>query len=336
MFDPKQCPHCGETFIPRTRRHTICGKKECVNARNRKYYKNNTVECVCSICGIVYAATGQQLKDKCPECAKVTKEMAYKNPYTQRIRCIRCGAIIKTVQKINFIVGWSKEDLYLGTCEKCKERIRKQQSLRMKLNNPTYGGKVLTIEEWEQIDRQRQYYQSEEYKEKRKKELSKQFSKRMKENNPMKNLETREKVSTTLKEGYESGRILKCLGKDHWSYVGGPRNIRQYLRRCITDWVKYLIQQSNYTCQECGKRGSHLHVHHCTPFIQIVEMGCQQLNIDINTVEFRDNNYQTLEQWVRDYHWGNFQVGIVVCRLCHDRIDKQYNAPKHLKEEGNT
>lgn len=72
-----------------------------------------------------------------------------------------------------------------------------------------------------------------------------------------------------------------------------------------------------------------MHVHHKVSFANLVDKGIKELNLDIKSIEFRDDNYQKLEQWILDYH-NTHDIGLVVCRKCYAKVDKHYYAPKKL------
>ena len=138
------------------------------------------------------------------------------------------------------------------------------------------------------------------------------------------------KTSKTLKSRYADGTIKKYYGKDNWLYKG-TRTIKGYLRLCLGDWIKSNLIRTDYTCEICHKRGGTLHVHHKEQFAKLVNNGIKELNLDINNLEFRSDDYQKLEKWILDYH-NSHDIGLVVCQKCHAKVDKRYFAPKKLYE----
>ena len=325
----KICIICGEEFVSRDKRKIVCNKSSCLKAYGHIQYKNKTTTCICSICGNTYEATIKQSKNKCKDCIKKTKNYTTKETFEQIIGCKFCGKPIKTV--IKHKSSRSAKQLNWLICDDCRKLHAEQKKQYMRLNNPSYKGNNLTLSTYKEKQELKEYYQSEEYKIKRRQEIKEKISKNMKENNPMYNKETCEKVSKTTRTRYETGEIKKVFGKDHWNYKGS-RTIKGYLRLCLGEWIKNNLVRTDYTCEVCHTRGGILHVHHKEPFADLVDRGLKELNLDINTMEFRDDNYQKLEQWILDYH-NTHDIGLVVCRKCHAEVDKRYHAPKKLYED---
>ena len=72
---------------------------------------------------------------------------------------------------------------------------------------------------------------------------------------------------------------LKISGKNNWNWKGGITPKNKLLRRSkeFIEWRKQVFERDNYTCQECGKRGSELHPDHIKPFAYFPE-----LRFDVN------------------------------------------------------
>ena len=320
----KTCVICGEPFVSRDSRTKICKNPECRKIFGHDKYKNNTKTCICKMCGNTYQATGKQKKDMCKDCIRKTRNYT-SITFEQIIGCKYCGEPVSTT--IKHYSSKTPKQLNYVVCDSCKQLSRARISLSMKLNNPSYS-KALTQEEYDKKQASIKFHQTEEYKTAKRQEIKEKCSQRMKEHNPMYNKETSKKVSKTLKARYETGEIKKVYGKEHWLYKGS-RTIKGYLRLCLTDWIKSNLIRTNYTCEKCGRRGCTLHVHHKESFADLVDRGLKELNLDINAIEFRDDNYQKLEQWILDYH-NTHDIGLVVCRKCHAEVDKHYYAPKKL------
>ncbi len=328
LYD-KICVICGQPFRCRDKRTEYCSN-QCRKALNRQKYKNKTIECICDKCGIHYQATQKQLKHRCSECTKKYKIYTTTKMFQQNIVCRHCGKVIKVIPK-HYSSKYAL-DLKILVCDECKKLSRQNSSYRMKLCNPSYS-ENLTDEQYRIKQQLKLYKKSDAYKQQRKKELSKQFSQRMKMNNPMYNPKTVNKVRQTIISGYKSGKYKKYLGKDNWNYKGN-RSISNYLRLSLNEWRKNNLIRTDYTCECCNIRGGYLHIHHKIPFRDIMQMGLNQLNLNIDMLEFRNEAFNRLEQWIVDYH-NNNDVGIVVCRKCHARIDNKYYPPKKILEEGN-
>jgi hypothetical protein len=71
-------------------------------------------------------------------------------------------------------------------------------------------------------------------------------------------------------KGYQAGHkpYVMMFGSDNPSWRGGITPINKKIRNSkeYSDWRKSVFQRDNYTCSECGVRGSKLHAHHIKPF----------------------------------------------------------------------
>ena len=322
------CEICNNTFISRDSRSICCDNPKCKKLLGHIKYKNNIVECICKNCNLTYNATTKQSKEYCSKCIKKIKPINYKNKVIQKRCCHYCKKVLITVEKN--VTRKIPEYLYILTCDECKQLLRKQYSDKMKLNNPSYEH-PLTLDEYNIKQKEKEYYNSEEYKLQKSKETKEYLSNRMKENNPMYNKCTRKKVGDTLKRKYKNGQIRKHYGKDHWNYTG-TRSINGYIRLCLGDWRKSNLIRTDYTCEYCHIRGGTLHIHHIIPLREIINIGINELNLNVDELEFRNDNYQKLENWILKYH-NEHNIGLVVCRKCHAKIDEKYFAPKKLYEE---
>lgn len=319
------CVICGESFVSRDSRTKTCKNPDCQRKFGHESYKANTKTCICKMCGVKYQAAHKQKKDMCKDCIKKTRNYTTDVTFEQIIGCRYCGKPITT--EIKHYSSRAAKQLNYALCDECRQLNKDKISHSMKLNNPSYN-KALSQDEYDKKQKLIKYHQSTEYKTKRKQELKEQFSQRMKENNPMYNKDIRDRTSKTLKARYADGTIKKHYGKDNCVYKG-TRTIKGYLRLCLGDWIKSNLVRTDYTCEVCHKRGGTLHVHHKEQFAKIVDKGIKELNLDSNNLEFRSADYQKLEQWVLNYH-NTYDIGLVVCRKCHAKVDKHYYAPKKL------
>lgn len=324
----KICEICGIEFQCRDSRTRCCDSPQCKKALQHKKYAESTKECVCSICGKSYFATGKQKKDCCPDCTRGKGTYKYKEMYEQQIVCRQCGALVKVVYKHK--THNPVPILAAATCESCKLKNYEASSLRMKLKNPAYQNNVI-YSEAEYLQKKENELQEKltpEEKEIEKLKFQARTSERMRQQNPMKNPEIVAKARNTARERRKAG-LYTNDGTKRKDYKG-TRGIKQYLRIKLADWRIKNFERTNYTCEICGTRGGMLHVHHTTKFSTIVEEFAAKLQLDLKLVEYKSEDYLQLEQLVLDYHNTN-NIGVVVCESCHDTIDEAFHKQKKNK-----
>jgi hypothetical protein len=89
--------------------------------------------------------------------------------------------------------------------------------------------------------------------------------------------------SPTFKHGKDNinfGRKTATVtGENHPNWKGGITPINHKIRDSLKmrEWIKKILERDNYTCQICGTRGCHLHIHHIKSFSNFSE-----LRFDIN------------------------------------------------------
>ena len=84
--------------------------------------------------------------------------------------------------------------------------------------------------------------------------------------------------ASSLVRGYT--KSCHCLaqetrrGKNHWHWMGGITPESEKIRKSIEYriWREAVFQRDNWTCQDCGKRGTYLHAHHIKPFARFPEL----------------------------------------------------------------
>lgn len=65
------------------------------------------------------------------------------------------------------------------------------------------------------------------------------------------------------------GKALPERSKEnHWNWQGGIAKLNDAFRHSLEYkmWRRAVFIRDNYTCQECGQRGDHLHADHIKPF----------------------------------------------------------------------
>jgi hypothetical protein len=123
-------------------------------------------------------------------------------------------------------------------------------------------------------------------------------------------------LGNTKKLGYrfpEETRIRMSeenRGENSSQWKGGITPMRRMIRESFEyrEWIKKVFGRDNFTCQECGARGTYLHAHHVKQFSQILE----------------ENNITTLEEARNCKELWDINNGITFCKKCHRK--------KHFKE----
>lgn len=103
--------------------------------------------------------------------------------------------------------------------------------------------------------------------------------------------EVREKMAKTMFKGghvtWNKGKpFLQIRGEKHPLWNGGS-TLRQQQRTSLEakQWRKAIFERDNYTCQECGVRGGHLHVDHIKPWCAFPELRFELSNGRVLCIE---------------------------------------------------
>ena len=252
----------------------------------------------------------------------------------QKVICKECNRLIK-IQEKNGTIKKIKSTIF-DICDDCKNKKKEinkiKSSNRMKLNNPMFNKKTVN-----KVSKTlRRLYEEKckklniepkpiQYKDPNKKPKTKEeISERMKRNNPMKRPEIVEKMKKTIKERIKSGQITYKKGSESPLYKGN-RPLNKYIRDHLKYWVKDQLQSANYTCQKCGKQKTTLHVHHNIPLFKIIEEFLTKYNITNKNLLSDEKLLVKFTDDIIKYHYNTKDLGIVVCKNCHDQIDKRYH-----------
>lgn len=90
------------------------------------------------------------------------------------------------------------------------------------------------------------------------------------------------------KQGNTTGKHWKAKnttkmgikGELHWNWKGGKTPKLRLLKNSISwkKWRKLIFERDNYTCQDCGKRGIIIHLHHLKSFVKFEELRFEIIN----------------------------------------------------------
>lgn len=317
----KKCIICGKD-LTETKQNKLCLNKNCHETWNRLKYSKKEFKHICKLCNKEFITVGcGEKRVLCDSCKLIKIPHVYKKVIEQNVVCGCCGKVLYTQTKMG---SRAKSQIIGGTCDTCKLLHKNKMSNRMKLNNPSYNGKKLTVKEYNKIQKEKEI----------KKELLKKkkiinrikSSERMKLNNPMKNPETAQKASQTILSRIKDGTLKYKRGIERKGFKGS-RTILQYFRFYLKNWRKENLLRSNYTCEICGKHGGKLHIHHKIQLSKIVDGIAKDFNIDLSKLEYGSDDYIKIEEKLLEYHRSN-DIGLVVCADCHDKIDPHYHKGK--------
>lgn len=332
------CMICGCDISDLPPQSKICKKEECHKIRSKQLYDNAQVKKICTCCGNEFIGTQKQLV--CSDCKKTRYIRKVQNTpqITQNVYCENCGTHIETLQKYKTVHIYETVYKLCNNClTKKKEENYKHSSERMKKDNPMFNEETKAkvsntirnnyIKKCNELGIEpRKHYIRPEVP-----ETKEDLIKRMKENNPMFNKETVEKMKKTYQQHIADGIIKYKKGSEHWLWKGN-RELNGYVRVALRKWVKHMFENAQFTCQHCGKTHTELHVHHTKPLRNIISEFLDKNNY---TIEYMNSivgsqEYINFIQEIVDYHFQeNENIGIVVCPECHNKLDPYYNQKKY-------
>lgn len=289
------CPYCKEP-MPSGRRADMlyCGKAECRNAKSRDLYLARSSKKACRLCFRPFQGRDKQID--CPECAKKRYERVKFRTYVQESRCRHCGLLLRADMK--YITAAPQPIRRVEVCGPCHSKSSAASKFGPKNPNWKGGKKKARMT---------------------KDEVSRSFSRRMKRSNPMKNAETKRKMSETLKKRHKLGWIRFPTGPAHWLWKGN-REPSFVIRARIKPWVKDVLKRDQFRCILCGKKRG-LEVHHLRSFKDIVEEERIRLGLGrLSTLDVSSEDFQRLCQAVFEAH--RLSDGETLCDECHSKKDK--------------
>lgn len=100
--------------------------------------------------------------------------------------------------------------------------------------------------------------------------------------------------------------FLRMRGESHPNWKGGFTPLRRRIEGTFKyrQWRSDVFTRDDFTCQNCGRRGGKLNVHHVKPFAYIMEL----------------NDIKTFEQAMDCEELWDINNGITCCKECHSLI----------------
>jgi len=123
----------------------------------------------------------------------------------------------------------------------------------------------------------------------------------------MKNLSTIEK----MKKSKLGKPAVHSTGDKNWRWKGGitPLRMKIWTSFKSRQWRSDILSRDDFTCQECGKKGCRLEVHHIKRFAIILE----------------EYKIVTLQQALECDELWNINNGTTLCIDCHNKTKGWYN-----------
>lgn len=99
-------------------------------------------------------------------------------------------------------------------------------------------------------------------------------------------------------------KSIAMTGAKHHNWKGGITPLNLKIRHCFLyrQWRSDIFTRDDFTCQECGQRGSKLHAHHNKQSFKYI---------------MAINNIKTLDQAENCEELWNINNGITYCDRCH-------------------
>ncbi len=99
------------------------------------------------------------------------------------------------------------------------------------------------------------------------------------------------------------------FGEDSPNWKGGITPLNNQIRHCeqYSNWRTQVFGRDNFTCQECGVRGTWFEAHHIKKFADII----------------KENNIGSLEQALQCDDLWNLNNGKTLCERCHNKIKRK-------------
>lgn len=274
----------------------------------REYYNSRTVEIKCKICDKIFIGKTKMVSCSA-ECTRKSKLAGMEKHY-HILECKDCKSVIKETIKYGKKATDKKKFKRCTECSKKHREATFKEINRKKMELRSNDHDLIKIEAKNRI-----FYTTQEKIDR--------ISKNMKENNPMKNPEISAKATSTRKSKILSGELVYKRGKDHHTYKGNRDNYK-YIRANLQEWRVSMFSEANWKCTLCSYNNN-LEVHHLEKFTDIVS---KFANKPISEYSQSSDEFQELCKCVIEYPNNNKQIGLVLCEVCHGKVDKQRNPSK--------
>ena len=118
------------------------------------------------------------------------------------------------------------------------------------------------------------------------------------------------------------GTIPTKFGKESPNWKGGTSSINNLVRankRLYEHWIYPILNEQNFSCQECGFTKK-LEIHHNNETMsEILQKFTDKEN------EYTFDQKKDIMNCVIDYHIDNKVSGITLCKKCHKKLHPSYN-----------
>lgn len=254
--------------------------------------------------------TGTQKATLCPKCYEENRKRTMVHIYetiTRPVICKQCEEIVsyEEVKDSYRTLSTKRGNAYCDYCRNKRARERKERAEKRK--------------ERKRIERKKKRRNTP--RKKMSEESRKRLSERMKRNNPMFDRKIRQKVSKTIRRGYETGRISVPAGQNNPLWKGNRSFNLTVRRRLYGVWIRPILERDGFLCTMCGA-GGQLQVHHLRPLRDIIDTVGHRVGIDKFDNYRDDPRYDEYIQMVVDEH--KLSDGITLCKKCHAKIDGRY------------
>lgn len=310
----KICKHCNEEFSARINKMEYCKKQECRNAKAKFYYDTKMYHKECTMCHSEFEGNIRTiLCDNCKQFKPMLRRNGLKD-VIQTMRCRRCyaemGTIVKKMTK-------TFEDGAFYLCVECRSASSKARSeSKMGEKNPNYNPNksyiVIKKERPNGTFARLTYYPS--------KETIDKCRARMSAKNPMHNSETVDKMKETTKSRRNQGMYINSYRKGALSPLWkGNKSAYALIRIRVRWWSKENMIRTNFTCEVCNASKCYLEVHHNEPLRDIIQ---KFITKPLNEYDVLSPEFDNLTESISNYHKSTCNLGTVVCKTCHSKIDK--------------
>jgi|SRR3990167_9252541 len=195
--------------------------------------------------------------------------------------CIVCGEeFIK--RKLCPLIKWKKQKFCSHSCYwKNRKGKRVSSKTEFKKGVTPWNKEMKGLKQWHNLEGLKSYV--------------------VKNGSAFKNKKHTEKAKKIIRE--KRAKQVNPSGQIHWNWKGGTSPLRKRIMSLglYVGWRAKVFQRDNWICQNCGKQGGRLNVHHRNPFYKILE----------------ENQIKTVEQAKNCKELWDIVNGRTLCIPCH-------------------